>query len=264
MCASGQILWLVTTASAPMQPNVIAIPFRLQYPDVETFIAKYAVNISEGGIFIASMDPPEVGALVRFELSIAGGLTLLHGEGDVVWTTPFDPMRPMAACGMSLRLQRVDADGQALIARVLAYKAAHPQQFVTAAPDPYASVAYRPKPPTQVPSVAVPPVAAPPAEVPLAPMPTHEPVPTAVAEPPVAAEPENSAPATAPASTISSAATPTEPRPEPPPAAKTTPAPVDSELANLLKPRAKSMVTPTDASRRLAELLDRRLRPSRS
>ncbi len=252
-----------------MQPNVIAIRFRLQYPDVETFIAKYAANISEGGIFIASMDPPEVGALVRFELSIAGGLTLLHGEGDVVWTTPFDPMRPMAACGMSLRLQRVDADGQTLIARVLAYKAAHPQQFVTAAPDPYASVAYRPKPPTQVPSVAAPPVAAPPvaappAEVPLAPTPTHEPVATAVAEPPVAAEPENSATATAPASTISSAVTPTEPRPEPPPAAKTTPAPLDSELANLLKPRAKSMVTPTDASRRLAELLDRRLRPSRS
>jgi uncharacterized protein (TIGR02266 family) len=253
-----------------MQPNVIAIRFRLQYPDVETFIAKYAANISEGGIFIASMDPPEVGALVRFELSIAGGLTLLHGEGDVVWTTPFDPLRPMAACGMSLRLQRVDADGQALIARVLAYKAAHPQQFVTAAPDPYASVAYRPKPPTQVPSVAAPPSQrhrslAPPAEVPLAPTPTHERVATAVAEAPVAAVPENSAtPATAPASTISSAATPTEPRPDPPPAAKTTPAPVDSELANLLKPRAKSMVTPTDASRRLAELLDRRLRPSRS
>ena len=37
-----------------------------------------------------------------------------------------------------------------------------------------------------------------------------------------------------------------------------------AELAELLKPRAPSSVTPTDASRRLSELLDRRLRPSRT
>ena len=74
----------MSTASAPASPTLVSIRFRLQYPDVETFIAKYAVNISEGGMFIASMDAPPVGTVVRFELSIAGGLSILHGEGEVV------------------------------------------------------------------------------------------------------------------------------------------------------------------------------------
>jgi len=209
--ASEQILWLVTTASDSAQPDVVSIRFRLQYPDVETFVAKYAVNISAGGMFIASMDPPPVGVIVRFELSIAGGLPILRGEGEVVWIVAFDPMQPMATCGMSLRFQRVDADGQALIQRVLTYQAAHPEQFVKDAPDPYASVAYRPRPPS------------------------HVPLPS-----PSARSPETTETA-------------------PPPSSD-----VDGELADLLKPRAASAVTPADASRKLAELLDRRLRPSRT
>jgi molecular chaperone DnaK len=226
---SEQILWLVTIASASAQPDVVSIRFRLQYPDVETFVAKYAVNISAGGIFIASMDPPPVGVIVRFELSIAGGQPILRGEGEVVWTVAFDPMQPMATCGMSIRFQRVDAEGQLLIQRVLAYQAAHPEQFVKDAPDPYASVAYRPQPPSYVPA---------PAPSARSPVTTHTTTPE---------------PAASSGSSQSSRVTPTAPA-----------ADVDGELADLLKPRAASAVTPADASRKLAELLDRRLRPSRT
>jgi uncharacterized protein (TIGR02266 family) len=215
----------VSTASAPASPTLVSIRFRLQYPDVETFIAKYAVNISEGGMFIASMDAPPVGTVVRFELSIAGGLSILHGEGEVVWTALFDPQNPMAPCGMSVRFLRMDADGQALIRRVLAYKAAHGEEFLQAAPDPYASVAYRPQPP----SLSPPPSA-------------------------TTATPD----AQASQSTPQSRVTPNHSAPPP--------SSVDDELAGLLtpRPRTDSEVTPNLASQRLAELLDRRLRPSRS
>ena len=43
----------------------------------------------------------------------------------------------MAVCGMSLRLDRLDEEGQQLIAG-LAVQASHPERFVKPAPDPYA------------------------------------------------------------------------------------------------------------------------------
>ena len=249
----------MTTASAQASTNVVAIRFRLQYPDVETFIAKYATNISEGGIFLASLDPPEVGSQVRFELIIADSLTLLHGEGEVVWIAPFDPMNPMAVCGMSLRFSRLDAEGQQLIARVLQYKADHPERFVTPAPDPYASVAYRPNPPVRL-GKTDPPAA------PLAAdsIPTPEPAAAAPA-PPLAdvssAVTPRMSDATPPTSTLTPKPSALTPKPS-----TVTPkvAAMEAELAELLKPRSPSSVTPNDASRRLSELLDRRLRPSRT
>lgn len=249
----------MTTASAHASSNVVAIRFRLQYPDVETFIAKYATNISEGGIFLASMDPPEVGSIVRFELLIGDSLTLMHGEGEVVWTSPFDPMNPMAVCGMSLRLDRLDEEGQQLIAKVLQYKASHPERFVKPAPDPYASVAYRPQPPTHLvqPPSPVQPAVSPPAPTPEPPVNPHAPTPHDV----FSALTPRLSDATPQPSTVTPKPSALTPKPS---AVTPKAAAMEAELAELLKPRAPSSVTPTDASRRLSELLDRRLRPSRT
>lgn len=225
-------------ASAPAKPDVIAIRFRLQYPDVDTFVAKYAANISEGGIFIASMEPPAVGTTVRFELSIAGGQPILRGEGEVVWNAPFDPLRPMDASGMSIRFQRLDADGVALIRRVLAFKTENPELFVTAAPDPYATDAYRPHPPSTTSSLEHRTSQRPDGDT------TETTQPTESTKTPVPGD--------------------TEPRHAASHPSTITPAALDEELADLLKPKAASSVTPADASKKLAELLDRRLRPSRT
>ena len=51
------------------QPTSMRI--RLKYPDVETFISKYAVNISRGGIFIATKTPKAVGTHLKFEFMLA-------------------------------------------------------------------------------------------------------------------------------------------------------------------------------------------------
>ncbi|HND11923.1 MAG TPA: TIGR02266 family protein [Pseudomonadota bacterium] len=237
----------MNSASESAQPDVIAIRFRLQYPDVDTFVAKYAVNISEGGIFIASMDPPAVGSIVRFELSIAGGQPILRGEGQVVWNAPFDPLRPMDTCGMSLRFLRMDADGVALIRRVLSYKSDHPERFFTAAPDPYATAAYRPQPPAQShPQVA------------------QTPQPSVSQDPSSKQTPVHDSLAASQLSMSARTPVPGEaPRPASHPS-MITPAALEEELADLLKPKAASTVTPADASKKLSELLDRRLRPPRT
>ena len=100
---------------------------KLKYPDVETFIQKYAVNISRGGIFIATKQPKPVGTFVKFEflLSDAGSSSIIRGEGQVQWTKEYDPAHPMKAHGMGVKFSRLDADSQSVIDRALRWRAEH-------------------------------------------------------------------------------------------------------------------------------------------
>jgi uncharacterized protein (TIGR02266 family) len=100
---------------------------KLKYPDVDTFIQKYAVNISRGGIFIATKQPKPVGTFVKFEflLSDAGSSSIIRGEGQVQWTKEFDPAHPTKAHGMGVKFSRLDADSQAVIDRALRWRADH-------------------------------------------------------------------------------------------------------------------------------------------
>jgi molecular chaperone DnaK len=100
---------------------------KLKYPDVETFIQKYAVNISRGGIFIATKQPKAVGTFVRFEflLSDATTTSIIRGEGQVQWTKEFDPAHPTKAHGMGVKFSRLDAESQGVIDRALRWRADH-------------------------------------------------------------------------------------------------------------------------------------------
>src|SRR5689334_19059671 len=97
---------------------------KLKYPDVETFIQKYAVNISRGGIFIATKQPKPVGTVVRFEFLLANAeqTSLIRGEGQVQWTREYDPATPTKAHGMGVKFNRLDPDSQAVVDRALAWR----------------------------------------------------------------------------------------------------------------------------------------------
>lgn len=129
----------------------LAIRFQLQYGDVEAFVRGYAVNLSAAGMFIAAREPPAIGTTLQFAVVLADEQPLLRGEGQVVWTA--DPAAPAAApaaavttaapggaplCGFGLRFGRLTAASRAVVEKVLAYKAAHPEQFFVPIADPYA------------------------------------------------------------------------------------------------------------------------------
>ncbi len=99
---------------------------RLKYPDVETFVEKYAPNISEGGMFIQSRAPQPVGTLLRFELMLQDGTPLLKGEGHVIWVKEYDAAHPTRVHGMGVRFEALDAASQLMIARVVASKEEEP------------------------------------------------------------------------------------------------------------------------------------------
>lgn len=57
---------------------------RLKYSDEAHFIERYSMNISRGGIFIATRTPKPVGTHLRFEFQLGNGQSLIRGAGTVV------------------------------------------------------------------------------------------------------------------------------------------------------------------------------------
>lgn len=92
---------------------------RLKYPDVDTFIRKYAPNINRNGMFIQSRVPPEVGTVLRFQLVLKDGEVLLHGKGRVVWIKEYDAANPTRAHGMGVRFLALDERSRKLIEKVM-------------------------------------------------------------------------------------------------------------------------------------------------
>lgn len=119
--------------------NVLALRCTLDYADLDTFVAHYGRNVSTRGVFLPAQEPPSVGTAVRFEVVLASGQLVLHGEGVVVWQAPLDPSHTDQLHGMAVRFLRLDAPSRAVIERIVAYKAAHPAAFFETTPDPLTS-----------------------------------------------------------------------------------------------------------------------------
>lgn len=213
----------------------LAIRFQLQYGDVDAFIRGYAVNLSPAGMFIACREPPAVGATLQFEVVLADARPVVRGEGQVVWTTGAAAHGDAAAadavplCGFGLRFGRLTAASRAVVAQVLAHKAAHPEQFFAPLTDPYAGSGS--------------PAALPPAWVPPA-----SPVPAATAAAPLLPAAVPAAPADTPRAVPLS----------PPGPFAGAPADEEAALQALLQSAPRTpLPAPADAARLLDALLDR-------
>ncbi|MGA7745310.1 MAG: hypothetical protein ABSF35_06985 [Polyangia bacterium] len=107
---------------ATSDPSPSLVRLHLRYPDVDTFVARFAPNVTRGGIFLASRKPRPVGEVVRFEVSLAQGPPLLWGSGRVTWVREFNPAEPHRAHGMGVQFTFVDPGCQPLLERLLEKK----------------------------------------------------------------------------------------------------------------------------------------------
>jgi len=105
--------------AAPPAP----VRVRLRYAAFETFIEKFAPNVTRGGVFLASRNPRPVGEIFAFEVLLEGGEVALAGEGKVTWVKAFDPAIPNRAHGMGVQFLRLDAPSRDALNRMLARKA---------------------------------------------------------------------------------------------------------------------------------------------
>lgn len=118
------------TRQGKRTPVTLKIKFKSE--TLEQFIERYAVDVSQGGIFIRTKEPLAVGTQMRFEFQLRDASPLIGGEGTVVWTRENDPSRPAIAPGMGVRFDRLAEGSQGVLERILAEKAKQaPQRSTT-------------------------------------------------------------------------------------------------------------------------------------
>ena len=93
------------TRQGKRTPVTLKIKFKSE--TLEQFIERYAVDVSQGGIFIRTKEPLAVGTQMKFEFQLRDASPLIAGEGTVVWTRENDPSRPAIAPGMGVRFDRL-------------------------------------------------------------------------------------------------------------------------------------------------------------
>ncbi|HNN91610.1 MAG TPA: hypothetical protein PKI03_05055 [Pseudomonadota bacterium] len=121
--------------SASPQP-LASLRCTLDYPALDDFIARFGRNLSRAGLFLPMREPLEVGSAVRFEVVLSDARVALRGEGVVSFRAPYEPGANERLHGMGVRFTRLDGHSREVIERVMAYKAAHREEFFEPARDP--------------------------------------------------------------------------------------------------------------------------------
>lgn len=101
------------------------IRIRLRYSDVDTFVEKFAPNVTRGGVFLASRNIQPVGEVIGFEIQLLTGSVVLAGQGRVTWVKEFNPAEPNRPYGMGVQFVNVDTPSRPILARILRSKDAN-------------------------------------------------------------------------------------------------------------------------------------------
>src|SRR6266540_59970 len=90
--------------------------------DLDEFIERYAVDVSKGGIFIRTREPLSVGSRLNLDFQLLEAAPLLQGEGTVVWIRQPDASRTEVTPGMGVRFDKLTADSQTRLDKILEEK----------------------------------------------------------------------------------------------------------------------------------------------
>src|SRR5258708_22207697 len=100
----------------------ITLKIKFKSSNLDQFIERYSVDVSRGGIFIRTKEPLPVGTQLRFEFQLQDASSLIAGDGTVVWIREHDPARQGVAPGMGVKFDKLQADSQRVLDRILSEK----------------------------------------------------------------------------------------------------------------------------------------------
>ena len=106
--------------------NPVNVKIKFKSTSVDQFVERYAVDVSQGGIFIRTPKPLAVGTSLQFEFQLQDGSELMSGLGTVVWVRDNDPVKPDVAPGMGVRFDELPPGSRDVVKRVLARKGSSP------------------------------------------------------------------------------------------------------------------------------------------
>lgn len=144
----------------------VALQVRLAYDDRGDFVERYAINVSNNGIFIRSREPRPIGSKLKFELHLRTGEIIFAGEGTVRWRQLPDA-RGLGLSGMGLQFDDLTEESRQVLDEILRAREQDrlPPAVEGAQPEAWAPLDSFPAPPEPTPlevaPISVPPVMAP-------------------------------------------------------------------------------------------------------
>jgi uncharacterized protein (TIGR02266 family) len=106
----------------PRVPLNLLIQYR--FDSFEDFISEYASDISEGGMFIRTLEPREEGTMLYLQLVLRDGSKLIEGLGRVVRVNPPSTHADHSP-GMGIEFLSLDEESAALINEIVTQNVAH-------------------------------------------------------------------------------------------------------------------------------------------
>ncbi len=118
---------MATTDNRKSKRNPVTLRIKFKSANLEQFIERYAVDVSQGGIFIRTREPLPIGTTLRFEFQLRDESPLITGEGTVVWIREHNPTQSGVAPGMGVRFDRLTDASQSVLGKILTHKAKRAQ-----------------------------------------------------------------------------------------------------------------------------------------
>jgi uncharacterized protein (TIGR02266 family) len=105
--------------------KVVSLQVRYKSATVDEFIENHSHDVSRGGIFVKTPSPFVPGTLLKFEIRLAGDVSVIVGVGRVVWKREPNVEGTTAErpAGMGVKFIKIDDASRAIIDRLVAQKA---------------------------------------------------------------------------------------------------------------------------------------------
>lgn len=98
----------------------VTLKVQLQYPDRDTFVERFSINVSRTGLFIRARDPAPIGSRVRFEYRLKDDSRIFRGTGVVRWTrAAADAKEPDNPPGMGIEFLDLDSESEDLVTHIV-------------------------------------------------------------------------------------------------------------------------------------------------
>ncbi len=116
--------------------KAVGLLVKLGHQGIDDFVAKYATNLSEGGMFVRSKNPLAVGTVLSFKVEIANGQRVMQGTAKVKWVRAAAKSHAEPS-GMGLEFIKLDDASEQVVHRMMAARAPlTTPESVAAAPAP--------------------------------------------------------------------------------------------------------------------------------
>ncbi len=102
--------------------KVVSLNVRYKSATIDEFIENHSHDVSQGGLFVKTPTPFPPGTLLKFEIRLAGDMSVISGVGRVVWKREPAQSGTDKPAGMGVKFIKIDDQSRVIIDRLVASK----------------------------------------------------------------------------------------------------------------------------------------------